>query len=53
MKRIAHEFVKADSAYVAPYCSVMNLSIEGVLCQSGTSAGGYHQGVDGDDNSII
>lgn len=53
MKRIANELVKADGAYVAPCCFVMNLSSEGVLCQSGTTGGGYHQGVDGDDSSLI
>ena len=53
MKRIANELVKADSAYIAPCCFVINLSLEGVLCQSGTVGGGYHQGLEGDDLPII
>ena len=53
MKRIANELVKADYAYVAPSCFVMNFSLEGVLCQSGTTGGGYHGGIDGDDTPII
>ena len=53
MKRIANELVKADGAYVAPCCFVMNLYSEGILCQSGTTGGGYHQGVGGDDSSLI
>jgi hypothetical protein len=53
MKRIANEFVKADYVYDAPCCFVMNLSVEGVLCQSVTNGGGFHQGIDGDDLPII
>ena len=53
MKRIANELVKADNAYFAPDCFVMDLSLEGVLCQSDAAGGGYHGGVDGDDTPII
>lgn len=45
---------KGGSAYESPICSVMDISSEGILCQSGGNlSDGFHEGVDGDDTPII
>jgi hypothetical protein len=53
MKGIANESVVGVSAYASPHCFVMELSPEGVLCASGLNGGGYHDGIYGDDDSLI
>ena len=40
-------------AYVTPCCLVMEITSEGVLCQSGLHQGGFHEPVEGDDTPII
>lgn len=53
MKGIANESVVGVLAYMSPHCFVMEISSEGVLCVSGLTGGGYHDGIYGEDDSLI
>ena len=53
MKGIANERVVGASAYTSPHCFVTELFTEGFLCISGLYGGVDHDGVYGDDDSLI
>lgn len=53
MKGIVNDFTVGKSAYVTPHCFVVEVCSEGVLCISGLTGGGFHDGIDGDDDPII
>lgn len=53
MKGIANKSVIDNSVYTAPRCLVLGVFPEGVLCISTFYSGGYHSGIEGDDESII
>lgn len=53
MKGIANENFVGVSAYTSPHCFVMEIFSEGFLCVSGLTGGGYHDGICGEDDSLI
>ena len=53
MKGIANERVVGASAYTSPHCFVTELFAEGFICVSNFYRGGYHDGIYGDDDSLI
>ena len=53
MKGIVNNFAVGASAYVTPHCFVVEIYSEGMLCGSGLTGGGFHDGIDGDDDPII
>lgn len=53
MNGIAKNPVVGISAYSAPQCIVVEICTEGMLCLSGLNGGGYHDGIDGDDEPLI
>ena len=53
MKGIANERVVGASAYTSPHCFVTELFVEGFICVSNFNGGGYHDGIYGDDDSLI
>lgn len=50
MKGIVNDFALGKSAYAAPQCFVVEVFTEGLLCISNFTGGGYHGGIDGDDD---
>lgn len=53
MKGIVNDFTLGKSAYVTPHCFVVEIYSEGMLCGSVLTGGGFHDGIDGDDDPII
>lgn len=53
MKGIANKTVVGNYVYTAPLCRVVEVYSEGFLCVSGLEAGGYHDGIYGDDDPLI
>ena len=53
MKRIAQLPHVGNSTYITPQCIIVEIDSEGLLCQSGLTGGGFHDGTDGDDTPII
>ncbi len=53
MKGIVNDSAMGMSAYAAPQCFVVEVFTEGLLCISNFTGGGYHGGIDGDDDPII
>lgn len=53
MKGIANENVVGVTVYASPRCFVTDFFSEGVLCVSGLYGGGYHDGIYGEDDSLI
>ena len=53
MKGIVNDFALGKSAYVTPHCFVVEVCSEGVLCISGLTGGGFHDGIGGNDDPII
>ena len=53
MKGIVNDFTLGKSAYVTPHCFVVEVFTEGLLCISNFTGGGYHGGIEGDDDPII
>ena len=53
MNGIARNSIVGTPAYTAPQCIVVEICTEGILCLSGLNGGGYHDGIDGDDEPLI
>ena len=53
MNGIAKNPTVGRSAYTAPQCIVVEICTEGILCFSSLNGGGYHDGIDGDDEPLI
>lgn len=53
MKGIAKNPAVGVSVYTSPRISIVEFCTEGILCISGLTGGGYHDGLDGDDEPII
>ena len=53
MNGIARNSIVGAPAYTTPQCIVVEICTEGILCLSGLNGGGYHDGIDGDDEPLI
>lgn len=53
MNGIAKNSIVGNSTYIAPQCIVVEICTEGILCFSSLNGGGYHDGIDGDDEPLI